>query len=287
MSEIDLSSNSGFLPIGKLVLQLSPWQNLQKYLTGAINAQPSPNMQAQVILKELHATAEDFKSDVLPNANELGNTLYNYGGTASATLQGVSSVMGLPKPDKDALLALFGNLKDSATKAKGGVETVMSGLARFNNAAVSGGKALAELLESAKQTIARTNGTLQTTAKDLHQQLSAANLDVAEVEADIQNIQQAAGQLAEVKLAGLTFPVAAGAEASMAAAADLDALAGAWDALVTQLTQVLDTLANSTADDLKQEPWLSEFQLARAEKSWQDIAAQAHDFMMNFYVTPQ
>ena len=287
MSEIDLSSNCGFLLAGKLVLQFSPWQSLQKYLTEAINVQPSSNNQAQAIQDKLHAVAEVFKREVLPNANELGNAIYNYGSTTNATLQGVSSIMAQPKPDKDVLLQLFGSLKASATEAKGGIETIMSGLASFNRATVSGGQALAELLESAKQTITQANGTIQTTAKDLQQQLSAPNLDVAAVEAGIQNIQQAAGQLAEVKLAGLTFSVAPGVEAGTAAAADVNALSEALGALVTQLTQVLDTLTNCTADDLKKEPWLTEYQLARAEKAWQDIAAQAHDFMMNFYVTPQ
>lgn len=284
MSEIDLSSNCGFLLAGKLVLQLPPWQNLQKYLTDAINVPPSSNKQAQTILDELHAAAGVFKSDVLPNANELGNAIYNYGSTAQATLNALSR---MEKPGKDTLLGLFGNLKDSAAEAKGGIETVMSGLASFNKATVSGGQALAELLESVKRTIAQANGTIQTSTKDLQQQLSAPNLDVTAVEADIQSIQQAASQLAEVKLAGLTFSVASGVEAGTAAASDVKALGEAWGSLVNQLTQVLDTLANSTTDDLKQEPWLSEFLMARAEKTWQDIAAQAHDFMMNFYVTPQ
>jgi hypothetical protein len=276
----------GLLADGKLVLRGEPWQNLQKYIVDVTNLPQLPDPQAQPIFDTLHQAAEELKTDGLPKANELANNLYNFGTTVESTFRGLTRLMEQAEPPKPAIEQLLGNLQSMASSAEEAVPHVAAGLASFLDKTTAGGNELAALLEAGKRSIAQASGMIMITAQHLEQQVSAPNLDVAAIEMDVQKIQQATAQLAGVRLAGLAFPVEPGVEAGTAAAEDANALGQAWHALVTQLTELVKRVKDPEAD-LKQEPCLSEFQLAAASRAWKDIAGAAHGVMLNFYVTPQ
>jgi hypothetical protein len=263
-----------------------PWQNLQKYIVDATNLPQLPDPQAQAVFASLHQAAEELKTDVLPKVNELANSLYNFGETVESSFRGLMRLTAQPQPPKSAVEQLLGNLQSMASSAEDAVPIVAAGLASFLDKTTAGGNELAVLLDGAKSSIAEANRAIMKTAQDIEQQLSALNLDAAAIEMDVATIEQAASQLAGVRLAGLAFPAAPGVEAGTSAAADVDALRQAWHTLVTQLTELVNRVKDTEAD-LKQEPCLSEFSLEAASRDWKNIADAAHTLMLNFYVTPQ
>jgi hypothetical protein len=281
--------SGAFVRDGELVIENAPWQALQQYIDKITNLPPSPNQQAQIILARLGQAAGDVK-DVLPEANELGNSLYNFGRTAGATLKGLAQLMGQDQPNKAAVEQLLGNLRSKASEAQKLIPALADKLKSFCAATTAGSTSLSSLVSTETSSIARANETILTTAKDLEQQLAAANLDVVAAAADIQKIKQAADQLAEIELDGPTFSVAsefaAGVAAGTAAGLGLSAFGQAWQALVSQLTDQLARVADANETALKQDPCLSESQLTAAAQAWDDVARKAHEFMMNFYVKP-
>jgi hypothetical protein len=282
--------SGAFLRDGELVIQNAPWQDLQQYIDEITNLPPSPNQQAQIILARLGQAAQDLK-DVLPKANEMGNSLYNFGTTAGATLKGLAQLMRQDQPNKAAVEQLLGNLRSAASEAQEHPAALANTLTSFCAATTAGSTSLASLVSTATSSIAQANKTILATAKDLEQQLVAANLDVVATAADIQKIKQAAGQLAEIELDGPMFSVAAGIAAGVAAgtAAGLgvSALGQAWQRLVSQLTDQLAKFADANEAALKQDLCLSESQLTAAAQAWDDVARKAHEFMMNFYAKPE
>jgi hypothetical protein len=260
---------------------------LQQYIND-MTLPRSPNQQAQAILAELGQAAQALKETALPEANELGNTLYNFGSTAVGTFEGLKQLMN--PPNKDAIEQLLGNLSTMATEAKNHAPAVADRLNSFCDATTAGRTALANLVSTATSSIAQANETILATAKDLEQQLAAPNLDVGAAAADIRKIKQAAGRLAEIELDGPTFSVearvAAGVAAGTAAALAVGALGQAWQRLVSQLNDQLAKVTDANEADLKQDPCLSELQLEAASRAWKDVASKAHEFMMDFYVKP-
>ena len=281
--------SSGFLPKGKLVIRIAPWQNLQKYVTEAQNLQnsdpPLPN-QVQTVLVELNDAAQDLHSNVLPKANELLNSLYNFGSTANATFNALKALMSQAEPTKSAIESLLGSLKLAAITAQKTTFAVVDGLTNFGIVTTDGGKALTSLLETTKTSISQSNTTIVSAVQDLNQQLAATNLDIGIIHGGMQTIKQVAGELAGIELTGLTFPVDVALTAEKNAAADISALSQAWGVLVNQLTNLLTKVIDDKVD-LQQELCFSELALTAASKAWSKIAAEAHDHMMKFYITPQ
>lgn len=121
-----------FVPENKPLLDKGQWSMVQLFLNNARNLPQStegpppkgfPDPKAIPIFNAIRVASAEFEAKTIPQANELGNKLYNYGSTAVATFKAIIEIMDQPSPDKDVLLQLFGNAKDMAgeseTQAKG------------------------------------------------------------------------------------------------------------------------------------------------------------------------
>ena len=107
-----------FAPENNSLLSVNQWQMLQLYLFDAINlpltSEKMPDPDVLAIYIKLHNEAVAFNNNVLPKVQILGNQLYNYGQTASQTLNTVVQLMDDPNPNKDAVLQQLSNLQAMA-----------------------------------------------------------------------------------------------------------------------------------------------------------------------------
>ena len=65
----------------------------------------------------------------------------------------------------------------------------------------------------------------------------------------------------------------------------LQTIQGCWGTIFSELGDVLGHINNAQADQVKKMTCLAEVELTVAANQWQDVANDAHDYMMNFYIS--
>ena len=66
----------------------------------------------------------------------------------------------------------------------------------------------------------------------------------------------------------------------------LQKIEGAWGTIATELGDILSNIDKAEGEALKKIQCLSAVYLTTAQKEWLQVANDAHDFMMNFYILP-
>jgi hypothetical protein len=123
-----------------------------------------------------------------------------------------------------------------------------------------------------------------TSSDDIKKQLGIINDAVKAIQGDnlkLEPLNQKVGQLiyaqdfnnGQIKQIGEVMPV-------------LQTIQGAWGTISSELGDALGHINNAQADQLKGLTYLAEVELTTAANQWQDVANDAHDYMMNFYITP-
>jgi hypothetical protein len=176
-----------FKPNNQPLLSKGQWSMVQLFLVDAANLPLSttgpnsfPDEKAVPIFRKIHDAAAFFKSNTLPKSNELGNSLYNYGTTAHATFRALINIMDQPKPDKDTLRNLFGNLSSMAAKSQTDAGDVFNGTKAFANELTT----QKPLLETVVRDEITARGGLQS-------QITILNNDITAQQGTIQSAQAA------------------------------------------------------------------------------------------------
>jgi hypothetical protein len=120
--------------------------------------------------------------------------------------------------------------------------------------------------------------------KDIEKQLDIIKGAVSEIQKCNKELHKDQAQMAQlvyaesfnkhqVKLMNQTLP-------------NLQKIEGAWGTIKTELSDIITNIDKAEGQALKKIQCLSEVYLTTAQKEWLQVANDAHDFMMNFYIKP-
>jgi len=261
------------------------WGVLQKYLAQASVLPKSQDQQTVAILEKVHNAAQTCATSVLPTANAMANTLYNFASTMVATLQAIDNLMSQEAPPKPAIEQLVASLKASATSALSAPQKVSQGLTNFQNLTAGAGHALAEKLSSLIVKVTAVNKSMTNKSEDLARQLSASTLDTVLLGNDIETIQNVAQEFNGISFVGLTFSVQPGVTTAAHLITAVKNETAAWNALIKQLGNLDVQVKQSSVAELKALPCFTPEVFQDAQNRWLAIEQAAHGFMLNFYVT--
>lgn len=282
-------NNNNFFPSEGFdnMLSLSNWALLQQYLAKASVISKSPDAQTDAILQRIISSAQTCSSTVLPSAHAMGNTVFNYANTIVATLGGLEQLMSQDTPPKSAIEQLVGNLISTITPALNGPQTVNQGLNSFGSSSASAGTALSARLAMMKTKVSAANESILTASNDIDSKLKETSLNVSAIDTDIQNLQNVVIKIKGVSFEGLNFSVTGGVTPASQLTIAVKSGIVAWNTLLKELNLLDVQIKQSSESELKAIPGLAPSVLQDAQKRWQTLDALAHDFMMNFFVSPQ
>jgi len=283
-----MSNNNYFTSTGfDSMLDLTNWGVLQKYLLIAASISKSPDRQTDAILQKIIASAQACSTTVLPVAHSMGNTLFNYANTMVATLGGLEQLMAQDNIPKDAVEQLVSNLISTAKSALGEPQTVNQGLINFESTSSSAGNALTSRLTTMKAKVSSANETISSTSSDIDVQLKETSLNVSAIDTDIENLENVVLKIKGVSFVGLNFSVTQGVTSGTQLATAVKSGIVAWNLLLKELNLLDVKIKQSSEADLKAIPSLTPSVLKDAKQRWQALDKLAHNFMLNFFVSPQ
>ena len=62
---------------------------------------------------------------------------------------------------------------------------------------------------------------------------------------------------------------------------------GAWKTIANELGDVIQNIQQAASSELKNQPCLAEVMLTTAASEWQDVADDAQNFTLSFYLQPK